>query len=68
MIDMKNVGAICAAARRKSGMTQKNVADYLGYSIQNISHFENGRIDNSFILLYYMGKFGIDIKEVLHHG
>lgn len=50
----KTLGQRCAEHRRKYGFTQQQVADELGYSVYNISAFENGRNDSSKILAWYL--------------
>ena len=42
--------------RTNAGVTQKAVAYELGYSVENISAFENGRNNNAEILNYYVNK------------
>ena len=42
--------------RTNAGITQKAVAYELGYSVENISAFENGRNNNAEILNYYVSK------------
>ena len=33
------------------------IAEQLGYTISNISHFENGKIDNMICPLFYLANF-----------
>ena len=42
------------ANRRQAKVKQSEVAKELGYSLENISAFENGRNNNAEILLYYI--------------
>lgn len=48
------IGQRCADFRRKINYTQQQVADELGYSVYNISAFENGRNDNGIIFAWYL--------------
>lgn len=50
------IGGVCKAFRMSLGVTQTDVAKDLGYSLENVSSFENGRNDNYRILLWYMSK------------
>lgn len=68
---LKRCGKLCAEYRRETlGKTQKDVAQDLGYSVENIASFEQGRNDNLLILLWYI-KHGLlenhDIEEILGH-
>ena len=51
---MKSVGFLCSFFRKKKGITQKEVANYLGITQTRISEFENGRNDSLFIFLAYI--------------
>lgn len=62
---MFHVGVNCQTFRRnKTDYSQSMVAEELGFSIENISSFENSRNDNYYILLWYLRK-GMTIKELL---
>ena len=62
---MFHVGLNCQTFRRnKTNYSQSMVAKELGFSIENISSFENSRNDNYYILLWYLSK-GMTIKELL---
>ena len=50
--------------RKKAKVKQSQVAKELGYSLENISAFENGRNNNAEILLYYIKKGWIDYDRV----
>ena len=53
----KICGEVCATFRREIlNMTQKDVAEDLSYSQENISAFENGRNANNAIFLWYVHK------------
>lgn len=64
-MNLKEIGKLCANYRRSLNVTQQQVADFLGYSAENISSFENGRNDNFEILLWYIYK-GIDINLLIN--
>ena len=61
--DLKKLGKNCAFIRKRLGYTQKQVADELGYSVENISAFENGRNDNGRIYDWYIQKLISSIWE-----
>lgn len=50
---LENMGSLCKQYRIKIGKYQKDVAHDTGYSVENISAFENGRNYNMKILLWY---------------
>lgn len=54
MFKLELVGDVCREFRKEQGYYQMNVANDLGYSLENISAFENGRNDNLRILLWYI--------------
>ena len=52
---LKTCGKLCGDFRRdKLGKRQKDVASDLGYSVENIAAFEQGRNDNNLIFLWYV--------------
>lgn len=53
MFTLKQIGQKCKQYRESIGYIQTDVARDLGYSVNNISSFENGRNDNAQILLWY---------------
>lgn len=53
MLTLKQIGPKCKQYRESIGYKQTDVALDLGYSVNNISSFENGRNDNAQILLWY---------------
>lgn len=62
---MFHVALNCQTFRKnKTNYSQSMVAEELGFSIENISSFENSRNDNYYILLWYLRK-GMTIKELL---
>lgn len=62
---MFHVGLNCQTFRRnKTDYSQLMVAKELGFSVENISSFENSRNDNYYILLWYLRK-GMTIGELL---
>ena len=61
MLNLKYIGQKCQIYRQSMGYRQCEVARDTGYSIENISAFENGRNDNLIIFLWYLDKgFSID--------
>lgn len=68
--DLKLLGRACRTYRQKRGVTQADVANQLGYSVENISAFETGRNDNCRILLWYFenGMTINDVTGVCSHG
>ena len=53
MLNVKDIGNACRCFRVSIGKTQLQVAFETGYSVENISSFENGRNDNCRLLLWY---------------
>lgn len=51
---LREIGRRCKRYRTDIGLYQSDVAKDTGYSIENISSFENGRNDNARILLWYI--------------
>lgn len=62
--DRKALGRICRDFRLGMGLPMTAVATATGYSQQNICHFEQGRNDNSTILLWYIAN-GLNTDELL---
>lgn len=56
LTNMVVIGGICKAFRLSLGVKQIDVAYELGYSLENISSFENGRNDNYRIFMWYLSK------------
>lgn len=50
----KNLGDTCKEFRKSIGLTQSTVADLTGYTISNISMFEQGHVNNMRLLLFYI--------------
>ena len=58
----KIIGNICKEFRKKKlGITQKAVAEENGYSVENVSSFENGRTNNALLFVWYFLN-GLDIN------
>lgn len=51
-----NIGKICKEYRMSLGYLQSDVSRDTGYSIENISKFENGNNNNLKIFLWYLRK------------
>lgn len=56
------IGKMCRDKRVERGLRQQDVADATGYSVENISAFENGRNSNYMILMWYV-EHGLDLGE-----
>lgn len=56
MIDLVNIGKMCKEYRLELGFLQSDVAKDTGYSIENVSKFENGNNNNLKIFLWYINK------------
>lgn len=54
MISVELIGDVCRDFRKELGYFQIDVARDTNYSLENVSAFENGRNDNSRILLWYI--------------
>lgn len=52
----KNICKACAYMRIKAGITQKDIADSLGLSVNAISLYENGKNDSMTIYLEYLNR------------
>lgn len=66
-MDYARLGALLREGRRSSSLTQGDVANVLGVSFQNVSHWELGKIKidiDSFIRLCEI--YGLDVAETLH--
>lgn len=61
-MDIEELRVRCIEYRKKLGFTQKDVADELGCSMENISAFENARNNSGKIWLWYISK-GLFDKE-----
>lgn len=56
------IGKLCQEYRKDKGITQKDVAEDLGYTIANISKFEHDKNHNYDILLWYINH-GLNINK-----
>lgn len=54
MGDLKVLGRRCKRLRRSLCKTQSDVANETGYTSKSISAFENGRVNNALILMWYI--------------
>lgn len=54
MQNLSLIGKKCKDFRLSLGILQSQVAEDTGYSIENISKFENGNNNNMKILLWYL--------------
>ena len=45
---------MCKWVRRENHMTQRYVANEVGYCPQTISAFEHGKVNNAILLLWYL--------------
>lgn len=62
--NMVVIGGVCKAFRMSLGVKQIEVAYELGYSLENISSFENGRNDNYRIFMWYLSK-GLTYEKLI---
>lgn len=65
MTDLKLLGRKCKSLRRSLSKTQSDVANETGYTSKSISAFENGRVNNAIILLWYINH---GLEGGLNHG
>lgn len=63
--DMKKIGERCKRFRQLLQYRQIDVAHDTGYSLENISGFENGRNDNGLIMLWYIAH-GMSVGMILN--
>lgn len=63
IVDLKRLGEKCKHFRRSKYIHQNKVAKETGYSNKSISAFENGRVNNAIILLWYINN-GMDVREL----
>jgi len=63
----KALGRACQNFRKLKKIKQMQVALETGYSKENVSAFENGRINNAGILLWYFYN-GISIEYIKMNG
>lgn len=65
---LKKVGKICQECRKEKHKLQQEVAEDTGYSVENISAFENGRNDNLKIFLWYICNTDLTTDDILKGG
>lgn len=56
MQNLLSIGKACKDYRTSLGILQSEVAHDTGYSIENVSKFENGNNNNMKIFLWYLHK------------
>lgn len=54
--ELKRLGNSCAEWRRSMKLTQKDIADSSGYTVQAVSAFERGLLNNGLLLAEYCRK------------
>lgn len=64
-MNLVDLGNQCRKFRYESGFTQSDVAKETGYSVDNISKFENGKTNNLKIFMWYLRK-GFKYECVLY--
>ena len=65
----KQIGAMLQSARVKQNVTQKQVADYIGISMNQISCIETGRCKASIeVLLGYCEKLELTPSQILNYS
>ena len=62
--DLKEITKTLKAYRKRATVTQVEVAVDTGYSVEQISTFENGRVRSLFLFMYYCRNFLSD-EEIL---
>jgi|LAHS01.1.fsa_nt_gb transcriptional regulator with XRE-family HTH domain len=66
---MESLGSYVATRRRTLGLTQQNLADALGYSVQAISKFENGLSQMDLSSLPTLAKaLSLSLDELVHQS
>lgn len=71
VLSLHEVGKRCKKFRIERDYYQMDVAIETGYSVENISAFENGRNDNARILLWYFAhgmKYDYLVERGLNNG
>ncbi len=61
--ELKRLAGTCADFRRSIGVTQSEMAEDLGVTKQNVSHFENGRSTNLIYFCWYI-MHGLEVSEI----
>ena len=64
-MNLVDLGNQCRKYRNDLKCTQSDVARDTGYSVDNISKFENGKTNNLKIFMWYLRK-GFRYEEMLH--
>lgn len=60
---LDSIGKKCKVFRKRLGIKQKQVATETGYGVKSVSAFENGRLNNALILLWYFSR-GLDFHTL----
>lgn len=55
-MNLVDLGKQCKDFRLEIGLLQSDVASDTGYSVENVSKFENGKNNNLKIFLWYVSK------------
>lgn len=58
---LKSIGACCRKWRENMRMTLREVADLMGCSLQAVSRFELGHMNNALMLFWYIEN-GAEVK------
>ena len=64
---LKPLGKACKRLRRDLNYTQQMVANETNYSVKTVSAFETGRLNNAFLLMWYIDH-GLFDKRGDKHG
>lgn len=64
MMNLVDLGNQCRKYRNDLKLTQSDVAKDTGYSVDNISKFENGKTNNLKIFMWYLRR-GFRYEETL---
>lgn len=63
---LKPIGKACKRLRRDLKYTQQMVADETNYSVKTVSAFETGRLNNAFLLMWYIDHGLLDRRGDKH--
>ena len=64
---MSSLGSFVSSRRKTLGLTQQNLAESLGYTVQAISKFENGQSEMDLSSLPELAKaLGLSLDDLFH--
>lgn len=66
---LEEIGKLCRKARKNAGLYQFQVGEMTGYTPNNISMFERGKVSNLLLFVwYYDNLFSLDLVKEFHEG